>query len=202
MHSKIINMKKYIIIFVIFISSNLTAQTNSSKIQFLDKWYKLKNQDKIILMNDYIIDFALFRNLNYQKIDSNCFRSSNKKYFDNSERDSVLFHFINIFLMNNDTLKKIDSCCYSFIIHIINLSSYDQQKQLFDNYIKRAYLDEQIKARKILRKDQIEKLTEIVSFFINKKDKIYYQKQIKLLYKMDVKINEEINQKMVDCFCK
>ncbi len=195
-------MKIYFIILLFLVSLSLNSQDNIKNIEFLKKWTKSKNQTKIVLMNDYILDFALFNDYNYIIKDSSCIRSSNKKYYDYSEMNEVLFYFINLFLMNNIKPNDVNMCYFSFISNMLYLSYYDQQKQLFDNYIKRVYLDERFKSRKVLKRSQIDKLTKIIPFFRDKRDLRYYQKQIMLLYKIEVKIDEKINQESNNCFCK
>lgn len=195
-------MKLYIIILLSFVSISLKSQDNTKNIAFLKKWTKSKQQTKILLMNDYILDFASFRNYNYIIKDSNCIRSSNKKYYSYYEMNDVLFHFINLFLMDNTKSKDVNIYCYSFIFNILYLSSFDQQKQLFDNYIKRVYLDERLKSRKVLTRNQIDRLSKIIAFFIDKRDLRYYQKQIMLLYKMEVKVEEDANPNLSNCFCR
>lgn len=194
-------MKLYIVILLFLVSLSAKSQVNVKEIDFLKKWTESNYQTKIVLMNDYILDFAIFNNYNYVIKDSNCIRGSNKKYYDYSEMNEVLYYFINLFLMNNAKSNDVNLCYFSFISNMISLSYYDQQKQLFDNYIKRVYLDERFKSRKVLTKIQIDRLTKIIPFFWDKRDSRYYQKQIMLLYKIEVKINEKINQKSSNCFC-
>ncbi|MES2380005.1 MAG: hypothetical protein V4538_03125 [Bacteroidota bacterium] len=193
--------KRGLFVFSLFILLNISSIGQN---KFLIKWEKekLNKRERIIMLNDYISDFALFMNSDSKRIDSNCIRSSNKTYFDNYEKDKVLFYFIKLYLGNDTKFKENNLCYYSFIMNIIKLSSFDQQRQFFQNYIIRTYLEERSKFRKVLGENEIEKLTQIVSLFPYKKDLIYYQKQIKLLYKMEVKMEEEANQKIVDCFCK
>jgi hypothetical protein len=195
-------MKLNFVILLFLVSLSAKSQVNVREIDFLKKWTKSKHQTKIILMNDYILDFALFRNYNYIIKDSNCIRSFNKKYYDYSEMNEVLFYFINLFLMNNTKPNEVNICYFSFISNMLYLASHDQQEQLFNNYINSVYLDERFNSRKVLTKSQIDRLNKMIPLFRDNRVRVYYQKKIMLLYKIEVKIDEEINKESSNCFCK
>lgn len=197
MNQKNSNKIYFLISLFFLISLNLFGQSD-----FLAKWSKAKlnRKERIIMLNDYVIDFARTQE-KIISLDSNKKRSINKSLFLRSNEKDVIVFFIDFYLFDK-TLPSLKGCICNFIIKNLDLSSWSEQEQIFDNKISEQYLEERYQFRKKLDIEQINNFTELISHFFNTKNKVYYQKQIKLIYGYEVNAFDPNLSKECKCVCK
>lgn len=184
---------------LIFIISLLICLNLKGQTALINKWKSIKitRKQKITFLNDYIIDFAKHQG----KTDSLCNnrkRSNAKSVFDNSESIDNINYFISYYTSNtNDSLSN--EYLKVFLIKNLILSSWDVQQQVFENYLSAKYLEERNQFRIILNKKEIDRLTQIISYFFNKRNKAYYKKQIDLIYGLNIDLKEFTNPYKYNC---
>lgn len=184
---------------LIFIISLLTCLNLNGQTALINKWKSIKitRKQKITFLNDYIIDFAHFSG----KTDSLCNnrkRSNAKSVFVNSESIDNTNYFISLYTSNtNDSLSN--EYLIVFLIKNLILSSWDMQQQVFENYLSAKYLEERNQFRVILNKKEIDRLTQIIPYFFNKRNKAYYKKQIDLIYGLNIDLKEFTNPYKCNC---
>ncbi len=184
---------------LIFIISLLICLNLNGQTALINKWKstKITRKQKITFLNDYIIDFAHFSG----KTDSLCNnrkRSNVKSVFVNSESIDNTNYFISLYISNtNDSLSN--EYLKVFLIKNLILSSWDVQQQVFANYLSAKYLEERNQFRVILNKKEIDRLTQIIPYFFDKRNKAYYKKQIDLIYGLNIDLKEFTNPNKCNC---
>jgi len=175
---------------LIFIISLLICLNLNGQTALINKWKstKITRKQKITFLNDYIIDFAKHEG----KTDSLCNnrkRSIAKSVFVNSETIDNTNYFISYYTSNtNDSLSN--EYLKVFLIKSLILCSWSFQAEIFENYLSEKYLEVRNQFRIKLNRIEIDRLTQIIPYFFDQRNKAYYKRQINLIYGLNIDLKE------------